>query len=79
VLRHSLCLVLVIFRLALKVICRRLPVQARLAVQEGVLLDGAAADLALILSVLAVRCGRCDVRDLLGDGVLAADLRDADV
>ena len=58
-------------------------VQARLAVKEGVLLDGAAADLALVVAELAVAvvrgCGRRDVGDLLGHGMLAADGRDANV
>jgi hypothetical protein len=54
-------------------------------VQEGVFLDRAASQLALRLgaavaiAVLSGWCGRCDVRDLLGVGVLAADLGDADV
>jgi hypothetical protein len=77
--RHALCFVLVIFGLALKILGRRLPVQTRLAVQEGVLLDRAAADLALVLSIVASRCRRGDMGDLLGDGVLAANLGDADV
>lgn len=76
---RSLCLVLISFGIALEILSRRLPVQTRLAVEEGMFLDGAAADLALVLSVLTVRCRRRDVRDLLGDGVLAADLGDADV
>jgi hypothetical protein len=54
--------------------------QARLAVQEGRLLHGAAALLAVaVLCGCAGRCGRGDVGDLLGVGVLAADLGDADV
>jgi hypothetical protein len=49
-------------------------------VQEGRLLDGAAALLTVaVLCCCAGWCGRGDVGDLLGVGVLAADLGDADV
>lgn len=54
--------------------------------QEGVLFDGAAAAVALLLAILRLRRtilavvrGRRDVRNLLGDGVLAADGRDANI
>ena len=51
--------------------------------QEGVFLDRAASQLPLCLAVavaiLSGRCGRGDVRNLLGVGVFAADLGDADV
>jgi hypothetical protein len=67
--------------LFLKVLCGRLPVQACLAMQKGMFLDGASTQAVLVLAVLAlsIRCWRCHVRDLLGIGMLAADLGDADV
>jgi hypothetical protein len=47
-----------------------------------VFLDWAASTVLLavaIVSVQAIRCGRSDVRNLLGIGMLAANLGDADV
>ena len=86
----ALCLRgLILALLVRKVLCRRFPVQARLAVQKGALLDRAAAGALIlavvgvvvvpVLDVVAVVRGRGYVRDLLGDGMLAADGGDADV
>lgn len=85
---QALCLRgLVLALLVRKVLCRRFPVQARLTVQKSALLDRAAAGALIlavvgvvaVLDVVAVVRGRGYVRDLLGDGVLAADGGDADV
>ena len=86
--RAALCLRgLVLALLVLKVLGGRFPVQARLAVQKGTLLDRAAAG-ALVLAVVGVVAvldvvtvvgRRGYVGNLLGDGVLAADGGDADV
>jgi hypothetical protein len=57
-------------------------VQAGLAVHEGVLLDGAAGLVLLAVAVdrsQAIGCRRSNMGDLLGIGVLAADLGDADI
>lgn len=84
--RATLC---VLGNFVLKLRSRGFPVQARLAVQKCVFLDGAAGQIALRGSsavaiaadgaILANGCGGGDVRDLLGIGVLATDLCDADV
>ena len=75
----------------LEIRSRCLTVQTGLAVQEGVFLDRATGQLALAadaaisvavaiaVAVLAGRGGRSDVWDLLGVGVLATDLGDANV
>jgi hypothetical protein len=84
--RESLCLgrsfLCLCWCLVLKVGRGRLSVQARLAVQEGVFLDWTASPRLLggaVVSVQAVGCGRSDVRNLLGVGVLTTDLGDTDV
>ena len=76
-------------RVVFKIRGRGFPVQACLAVQKCVFLDGAAGHVArrgrraIAVAVgdagLSNGRGRGDVRDLFGVGVLAADLCDADV
>jgi hypothetical protein len=74
---------LLVLILLLEVFSAGLAVQTRFAVEERVLLDGTAGVDTLVLAILrvsVVAVGRgCDVRDLFGDRVLAADGGDTDV
>lgn len=84
--RATLC---VLGNIVLKLRSRGFPVQARLAVQECVFLDGAASQITLRGSsavaiavdgaILPNGCGGGDVWDLFGIRMLATDLCDTDV